>query len=93
MKGIGYFRVSRVGQREGDSFLSPTLQRESIERVCQREGIELIDVYEELDRSGGATRAAALEPRRRAHRGGRGPGARLLEPQPLRQVGPGREAG
>lgn len=53
MKGIGYIRVSRVGQREGDSFLSPQLQRESIDRVCQREGVELIDVYEELDRSGG----------------------------------------
>lgn len=53
VKGIGYIRVSRVGQREGGSFLSPQLQRESIERVCQREGVELIEVYEELDRSGG----------------------------------------
>ena len=53
MKGIGYIRVSRVGQRAGDSFLSPQLQRESIERVCQREGIDLVDVYEELDKSGG----------------------------------------
>ncbi len=53
VKGIGYIRVSRVGQREGDSFLSPQLQRESIERVCQREGVELIEVHEELDRSGG----------------------------------------
>jgi DNA invertase Pin-like site-specific DNA recombinase len=53
VKGIGYIRVSRVGHRQGDSFLSPTLQRESIERVCQREGVELVDVYEELDKSGG----------------------------------------
>ena len=44
MKGIGYIRVSRVGPRDGDSFLSPQLQMESIERVCQREGIELVDV-------------------------------------------------
>ena len=34
-------RVSRVGKRKGDSFLSPELQRESIARVCQREGLEL----------------------------------------------------
>jgi len=31
-KAIGYIRVSRVGGREGDSFLSPALQRQSIER-------------------------------------------------------------
>ena len=43
-KAIGYIRVSRVGGREGDSFLSPALQRQSIERVCQREGLELVDV-------------------------------------------------
>ena len=50
---IGYVRVSVVGSRGGDSFLSPQLQRESIERVCRREGLELVDVVEELDRSGG----------------------------------------
>lgn len=53
MRAIGYVRVSRVGGREGDSFLSPELQRESISRVCEREGLELVEVLEELDRSGG----------------------------------------
>lgn len=52
-KAIGYVRVSRVGGRGGDAFLSPDLQRQSIERVCQREGFELVDVLEELDKSGG----------------------------------------
>jgi DNA invertase Pin-like site-specific DNA recombinase len=47
MKAIGYVRVSRVGGRGGDS--CPELQRQSIERVCQREGLELVDVFEELD--------------------------------------------
>jgi hypothetical protein len=47
VKGIGYIRVSRVGHGESDSVLSPQLQGESIERVCQREGVELVDVYEE----------------------------------------------
>jgi hypothetical protein len=42
-KAIAYVRVSRVGGPVGDSFLSPPLQRESIERVCQREGLELVD--------------------------------------------------
>jgi len=53
MKAIGYVRVSRVGHRVGDSFLSPELKRESIERVCHREGLELAEVVEELDKSGG----------------------------------------
>jgi RimJ/RimL family protein N-acetyltransferase len=52
-RAIGYVRVSVVGSRGGESFLSPQLQRESIERVCHREGLDLIDVVEELDRSGG----------------------------------------
>ena len=50
---IGYVRVSRVGGRVGDSLLSLELQRQSIERVCQREGLTLVDVLEELDKSGG----------------------------------------
>jgi DNA invertase Pin-like site-specific DNA recombinase len=53
MKAIGYIRVSRVGDRLGDSFISPDLQRASIERVCDREALDLIDVLEELDASGG----------------------------------------
>ncbi|MBA3332870.1 MAG: hypothetical protein H0U30_02665 [Actinobacteria bacterium] len=35
--------MSRVGGRGADSFLSPELQRQSIERVCQREGLTLVD--------------------------------------------------
>jgi len=42
-----------VGGRGGYSFLSHELQRQSIERVCQREGLTLVDVLEELDKSGG----------------------------------------
>jgi hypothetical protein len=34
--------------REGDSFLSPQLQREEIERAARREGLE-VEVIEELD--------------------------------------------
>src|SRR5271167_3971497 len=53
MDAIGIIRVSRVGNREGDSFASPHLQRERIESVCQREGLNLLRIEEELDVSGG----------------------------------------
>ena len=52
-KVVGYVRVSRVGGREGDSFLSPALQREQIESVARREGLTVVEVLEELDASGG----------------------------------------
>jgi hypothetical protein len=50
---VGYIRVSKVGGREGDSFISPQLQREQIQAVARREGLEVVDVIEELDASGG----------------------------------------
>jgi DNA invertase Pin-like site-specific DNA recombinase len=53
---VGYVRVSRVGGREGDSFISPPLQREQIEAVARREGLEVVQVLEELDASGGDNR-------------------------------------
>ena len=53
MKAVGYIRVSRVGGREGDSFISPQLQREQIETVARRERLEVVEVIEELDASGG----------------------------------------
>jgi hypothetical protein len=49
---VGYVRV-RVGRRGGDSFLSPELQREQIAFAARREGLEIVDVLEELDASGG----------------------------------------
>jgi site-specific DNA recombinase len=52
-KAVGYVRVSRVGPREGDSFISPDLQREQIEAVARREGLDVVEVIEELDASGG----------------------------------------
>ena len=49
MRAIGIVRQSR--SRE-DS-LSPVEQRERIEAICGREGLELLTVHEELDVSGG----------------------------------------
>lgn len=53
MKVIGYVRVSQVGKREGDSFLSPMLQREKIEAYVKSKGWKLVDVVEDMDQSGG----------------------------------------
>lgn len=52
-RAVGYVRVSRVGGRSGDSFLSPDLQREQIEGVARREGLTIVEVINELDASGG----------------------------------------
>jgi hypothetical protein len=45
-------RVSRTGGREGESFVSPAEQRTRIEVACERDGLELVDVVQELDVSG-----------------------------------------
>jgi DNA invertase Pin-like site-specific DNA recombinase len=50
---VAYVRVSRVGGRAGDGFLSPELQRESIAGLARREGLEIVETIEELDASGG----------------------------------------
>lgn len=52
-RAVGVVRVSRVGRRAGESFVSPREQRERIARACETEGYELTDVFEELDVSGG----------------------------------------
>jgi DNA invertase Pin-like site-specific DNA recombinase len=48
-------RVSRVGDRAGEQFVSPSEQRQRIEAACERDGLTLVDIVEELDVSGGAT--------------------------------------
>jgi site-specific DNA recombinase len=49
----GYVRVSRVGGREGGSFVSPQLQRERIEAAAWNAGAEIAEWHEDLDESGG----------------------------------------
>ena len=48
----GYIRVSRRGGREGDSFISPQVQREKIERWAELHGVEIVRWWEEIDQSG-----------------------------------------
>jgi site-specific DNA recombinase len=53
MRLIGYIRVSRVGGRKGDSFISPSDQREAIQGYASSHGHQVVDWYEDLDESGG----------------------------------------
>jgi site-specific DNA recombinase len=48
----GYVRVSRVGNRRGERFISPDVQREQISAWADARGIGLLRVFEELDESG-----------------------------------------
>jgi site-specific DNA recombinase len=48
----GYVRVSRVGGRSGERFISPDVQREQITAWADGRGAALTRVFEELDESG-----------------------------------------
>src|SRR3954447_10074273 len=52
-RAVGIIRVSRTGGRNGERYVSPGKQRERIETACERDGLELVNVHEELDVSGG----------------------------------------
>lgn len=49
----GYVRVSRVGDRSGDSYISPDVQRERIERLARDRGLELVMHEPDENESGG----------------------------------------
>jgi DNA invertase Pin-like site-specific DNA recombinase len=53
LKLDAYIRVSKIGGREGESFISPTVQRERIESWAQAQGHTLTWHEPELDVSGG----------------------------------------
>lgn len=48
----GYVRVSRRGGREGESFISPTVQKEKIKGWAELHGVEIVKWWEEIDQSG-----------------------------------------
>jgi DNA invertase Pin-like site-specific DNA recombinase len=52
-RAVGIVRVSETKGRDGERFASPAEQRQRIKTACERDGISLVDVYEELDVSGG----------------------------------------
>lgn len=50
---IGYARVSAIAGRSGDSFQSPDQQAHAIREWAKLNGVELLDVVVELDKSAG----------------------------------------
>lgn len=61
MRLDAYIRVSRVAGREGPGFISPTVQREQIDRWATFRGAEIATVHTDLDVSGAAARRAGLD--------------------------------
>jgi len=57
----GYVRVSSVGGRKGERFISPSVQRELIEGWANGRGARVLRIIEELDQSGGRTGRPLLE--------------------------------
>src|SRR5437867_2921139 len=49
----GYVRVSRVGKREGDGFISPKVQEDAIREWAKRNGVRVEMQPHELNVSGG----------------------------------------
>lgn len=74
MRVDGYIRVSRVGGRNGESFISPDEQRRAIEAYAAAHGIEVAEWHRDLDQSGGTLDRpgfqAALARCRRGETGG-----------------------
>ena len=52
-RAIGYVRVSRVGGRGGESFISPDVQRSTIEAKARERGLEVVEWVTDLDASDG----------------------------------------
>lgn len=57
----GYIRVSQVGGRKGDRFISPSVQREQVEAWSASNNAVLGEVFEELNESGGRADRPLLE--------------------------------
>jgi DNA invertase Pin-like site-specific DNA recombinase len=56
-----YVRVSVVGGREGESFISPTVQREQVEAWARLRGVDIVATFEDLDQSGGKLSRPGLD--------------------------------
>src|SRR5215207_7550655 len=52
MRLLAYIRVSRVAGREGDTFISPAVQLETIQRHADGGGHQIVDVLQDLDQPG-----------------------------------------
>jgi DNA invertase Pin-like site-specific DNA recombinase len=52
-RAVAIIRVSKQGERTDDRFRSPEDQTRQITALCEREGLTLVDTFEEMDVSGG----------------------------------------
>jgi site-specific DNA recombinase len=57
----GYVRVSQTRGRSGDSFISPQVQRDAIQRLAGPRGVEVAAWHEDLDQSGGKLSRPGLD--------------------------------
>ena len=61
MRLDGYVRVSQVAGREGDSFISPEVQRQQIEGWAKLRGVSIVAWHVDLDESGGKLQRPGLD--------------------------------
>ena len=57
----GYVRVSRVAGREGDTFISPEVQRDKIAQWATLRGVTIAEWHTDLDKSGGKLQRPGLD--------------------------------
>ena len=61
MRLIGCVRVSRVGGRAGDSFISPQVQRDQVEAYARARGHKIVGWQEDLDKPGSTLNRPGLQ--------------------------------
>jgi Resolvase, N terminal domain len=89
----GYVRVSKVGCRHGERFISPDVQRQRINDWTSLAGCRLLEVFNKLDESGGRADRPVLERVIRRAEDGISPRRRRRASGPVRQVTAGRVGG
>lgn len=70
MRLDGYIRVSRIGGRQGEGYISPEVQREAIERYADEIGGEIVNWSDDQDYSGGTTERPGFQAALERIRGG-----------------------
>ena len=89
----GYIRVSRVGGRGGDSFISPSSQREQIESWAKLRGVKIAAWHEDLDQTGGKLSRPGLNTLMERIRAGQTEGIAVARLDRLSRAGVGEALG
>lgn len=61
MRLVGYVRVSSVGGRAGETFISPSVQRERVEQLAAAHGHTIVGWQEDLDQPGSRLNRPGLD--------------------------------